>query len=247
MEIPTEHEELSTPYSSNFYAPKVAARWLECGCTFDDVKKVRQRSPACLENVFACMNDHPNPPIETPPKDQEFCRWFTGFFDGEGSINLQGTRKLKLQIDLRADDAHIAVDLVRKLGGAVYYQPADPKKQRYPKVQWRIIDDGSRGGVLFRRVIVPLFDHYGLRSKKQEEYRIWRELVGKRPTVRRPRCNMKDKGRYSQLTKIYEEVWKLYTNEWESAHEKIELLRKPWETGPNHFRTPDRRRKKSSA
>lgn len=102
--------------------------------------------------------------------------WFAGYFDGEGHLGAfyrertDGVqRALTIQLAARADDRRTLEYVHESLGiGAVY----DRHSNENPSTEFRI------GAIVdLAEIIVPLFDTYGLRTKKREEFRIWRELV----------------------------------------------------------------------
>ncbi|WP_251941501.1 LAGLIDADG family homing endonuclease [Salinibacter ruber] len=111
-----------------------------------------------------------------------FGNWFAGLFDGEGSFIARVQRRetytalsFTVKIALRDDDAEVIDHVQSHLGGNVHRdernQPSS-RKGSADQLLWRMsaISD-------LCEIVVPLFDQYGLRSKKHSEYQIWREGV----------------------------------------------------------------------
>lgn len=105
----------------------------------------------------------------------EFGNWFTGLFDGEGHfvISLRGPRQfgnwelqLGLNVYLRDDDAEVLRHVHDALGGL--FRPSSKNNVAY----WRL-----RGIANLAEIAVPLFERYRLRSKKAEEFELFRRLV----------------------------------------------------------------------
>lgn len=109
--------------------------------------------------------------------DPLWASWFSGFIDGEGYFQLMpGSSGFRpaLVIDLRADDQAVSIEIQGKLGvGKIYHisKEYDRKKGRNSSDQyrWRCIKTDHVVNVL-----IPLFDTYQLKSKKKNDYRIWR-------------------------------------------------------------------------
>ncbi len=111
----------------------------------------------------------------------EFGYYFVGLFDGEGSIvawHRIRTRgkpyaefRLGLQIMLRDDDADVLHYVHEHLGGGLLagHHNTGPTN---PTLVWKLEDIKQ-----LAEQMVPLFDRYPLRSKKQREYQVWRPLV----------------------------------------------------------------------
>jgi hypothetical protein len=108
-----------------------------------------------------------------------FGYWFSGFFDGEGTLLIQvdGNTQLalKIQVLLRADDRSVNEHIKAELKcGRIFPHPAR-------------LNDGrnAKPGVMYRvqelrdlyEIIVPLFERYPLRSKKNREFEIWKNIV----------------------------------------------------------------------
>lgn len=113
------------------------------------------------------------------PNNKEFCAWFVGFFDGEGTFQLWYRSKpnnqrqfgLQLTAGLRDDDSPVFDYIVSNVGGN--YIPYVPKKgTSNPSVRWTV----ERIDIL-QEVFVPIFDRCTLRSKKQQQFEIWKPLV----------------------------------------------------------------------
>lgn len=111
----------------------------------------------------------------------DFGYWFSGFFDGEGSIitftrpctgrSIYSEFRLGVRIQIRDDDTQAIVRIQDNLKvGRVSFHPRHGAGN--PTVAWtceRIQDLGE--------VIIPLFDRYPLYTKKAKEYAIWKPVV----------------------------------------------------------------------
>lgn len=111
----------------------------------------------------------------------EFCNWFTGFFDGEGSI-IVFTRpttgnpkyfeyRLGIRIEIRDDDISTITRIKDNLKvGRIHFHKRNGASN--PAVSWNCekVDD-------LAEVIIPLFDNHPLYTKKVKEYVIWKPLV----------------------------------------------------------------------
>lgn len=113
------------------------------------------------------------------PKNQEFCAWFVGFFDGEGTFqfwhrnkpNKQKQFGLQLTAGLRDDDSSVFDYITSEVGGN--YTPYTPKQgTSNPSVRWVI----ERVDVL-QEVFIPIFDKFKLRSKKLPQFELWKQFV----------------------------------------------------------------------
>lgn len=114
----------------------------------------------------------------------EFGYWFSGFFDGEGSI-IVFTRpsthdpryaeyRLGIRVMIRDDDAEVIRMIHDNLKvGRVHTREAHGRSN--PAVAWAVerVQD-------LAEVIVPLFDRYPLHTKKAKEYALWKPLVMQR-------------------------------------------------------------------
>ena len=115
-----------------------------------------------------------------------FGHYFTGFFDGEGTIVLWYRRRyrthygdgktypeyrLGLQIQLRQDDACV-LEYIREHLGGYLVEDAHEGSPTNPTTCWKLESIPE-----LAEKIVPLFDQYPLRTKKKAEYKLWRPLV----------------------------------------------------------------------
>jgi len=118
------------------------------------------------------------------PANRQFCDWFTGFFDGEGSITVftrlctgrpqYSEFRLGVRIQIREDDAPTIKYLHSNIGcGRVAEHAAQGTTRKSISWACEAIQD-------LREVIIPLFDTSALRTKKRQEYAIWRPLVVRR-------------------------------------------------------------------
>jgi hypothetical protein len=118
------------------------------------------------------------------PLNINFCAWFSGFFDGEGSIvvftrtsswdSRYSEFRLGVRIQIRHDDTSTLEYLRENIGcGRLCRHKGRGNAQ--DSISWACekIKD-------LREVIVPLFDAFPLRTKKRKEYILWKPLVLRR-------------------------------------------------------------------
>lgn len=104
----------------------------------------------------------------------DFGYWFAGLVDGEGylSISLDSRHNgacCALRIKLRDDDTDILENIQATLGiGRLFHYPNPSNKQSNPQIEYRV---GRIGDVI--HVLLPLFERYPLRTKKQRDFVIW--------------------------------------------------------------------------
>jgi hypothetical protein len=115
------------------------------------------------------------------PTDPNFCWWFAGFFDGEGTF-IVFTRpctanpkyseyRLGIRVMIRDDDAQV----VARIKDYLKVGPVSRRRRHgrsNPAIAWtceRVQD--------LAEVIVPLFEKYPLQTKKAQEFAVWKPLV----------------------------------------------------------------------
>lgn len=104
--------------------------------------------------------------------------WFAGYFDGEGCLTVfdrtrgrYSERRVGVQIACRNDDVGVLDEIYSTLGiGVRWLSKANGTTS--PACNWRVESVAD-----LAEVMLPLFDHYPMRSKKRLEYAIWRRLV----------------------------------------------------------------------
>lgn len=113
-----------------------------------------------------------------------WCSWFCGFFDGEGHLLVaKGNRNggpypyCGVRIQLREDDLPVLEDIVKNLKvGTIGFLSNRVARSRGGKAfdccRWQV----SRTSEL-ETVILPLFEKYPLRTKKGNEFDLWKEAV----------------------------------------------------------------------
>lgn len=116
---------------------------------------------------------------------EAFGYWLSGFTDGEGNFHLaRHGKSLKdgpsngfqafFRINLRMDDCGILEQVREYFGcGSLFYWVRDREHLNHSaQVKFQI---GS--APMLARTVVPHFDRFPLRSKKSEDYVLWREAV----------------------------------------------------------------------
>lgn len=112
------------------------------------------------------------------PNDDKFCAWFVGFFDGEGTFQFwyrikQNSKQfvMFLTAGLRDDDRSVFDYIISQVGGTC--MPYTPKRgTSNPSVKWRVECVKE-----LQEVFIPLFDKFPPRSKKLQQYEIWKEFI----------------------------------------------------------------------
>ena len=116
--------------------------------------------------------------IAEPAVSEGFGLWFVGFMDGEGCFMIRsqkGRHSTAFQLNLREDDLRTLVYIQEHTRmGRIYREAASWRAGGYiskPKAKWFV---QSRPEC---RRLVDIFDMFPPRSKKLQDYRIWREAV----------------------------------------------------------------------
>lgn len=114
--------------------------------------------------------------------DPLWCSWFVGFIDGEGYFQIHSDKKsthcyVALTIEQREDDENILREIQKRLKcGDIYFVNMQKDRDRgrlsSNKYRWTLRKIES-----IVRIIIPLLDTYPLRSKKLNEYLLWREIA----------------------------------------------------------------------
>lgn len=108
----------------------------------------------------------------------EFGHWFSGFFDGEGTLVLFFRMRGKypelranIRIMLRDDDADVIHRIKNNLNlGCISFHKKNGKTN--PAIAWQ--GDGIKN---MAEIIVPLFEKYPLYTKKADEFIIWKKVI----------------------------------------------------------------------
>lgn len=115
--------------------------------------------------------------IEATTYSPEWAAWFSGFFDGEGSIaclatvHQDGGRRVifRISITQRLDEAPLLHEIAERLGGRVYERTGGRT------AAWHL-----DGATALSQRIVPLFQRHRLRTKKALEWSLVAPLVVER-------------------------------------------------------------------
>ncbi len=111
--------------------------------------------------------------------NEAFGSWFAGFVDGEGCFVIRkysyGKHRPAFQLNLREDDIGVLLLIHSSLElGRIYREPAGRGRDGYwskPMAKWFV---QNLAGC---RRLVDVFDTFPLRSKKSQDYLVWREAV----------------------------------------------------------------------
>ena len=112
--------------------------------------------------------------------NKDFCNWFCGFFDGQGHFifdvhkrpnqNWYAT-KLGIQVKIRKDDQSVINYIYENLRcGRI-----DQVKSRGTTMQSVSFSILKVQDLV--EVMIPIFDNYSLRTKKKNQYLMWKELL----------------------------------------------------------------------
>jgi len=112
-------------------------------------------------------------------EDSSFANWFSGFFDGEGYFLLASYSKnksvIRCGIQLRRDDLDILQEIQSYFQcGKITFRTSG-KNTFNPGQRFAMWNVESRKDIV--DIIIPHFDKYSLRAKKQTDYLIWREGI----------------------------------------------------------------------
>jgi hypothetical protein len=118
------------------------------------------------------------------PTNNNFCSWFSGFFDGEGCIVLftrpctgrpqYSEYRLQVRIQIREDD-NKAIHYITDNIGCGIISTHNERGTTRSSVSWNCEKITE-----LAEIIVPIFDNYPLQTKKAKEYAIWKPLVIRR-------------------------------------------------------------------
>lgn len=119
------------------------------------------------------MNEIPPVPDHLDPF---WCSWFVGFVDGEGYLQITSDTKPtpKLVITVREDDADLIREVQQTLNIGKTYQV--DKSYDGPNTRDQVMWVVARAQAL-SSVLLPVFERFPLKSKKWEEYLIWRKAI----------------------------------------------------------------------
>ena len=126
-------------------------------------------------NTNALASYIPNAPCRLACSD-EFGYWFSGFFDGEGSFIADSKRQLRIQLSIR-DDSGPVIDFIQAnlRCGRIYLHHAKDTYKNTNRKQARMYRLTPLNDLA--EIVVPFFETYPLRTKKAQEFPIWKLLV----------------------------------------------------------------------
>lgn len=116
--------------------------------------------------------------------DPLWLNWFVGFVDGEGYFQASKKKPNGYQIDfvldLREDDHGVLEEIQRMLRCGYLYRVS----KQYDRLKSnRLSSDHAKLMIRKHRdieeIVIPIFDRYPLKTKKQKDYRLWREIFYK--------------------------------------------------------------------
>ena len=102
----------------------------------------------------------------------DWCKWFVGFVDGEGSFIIKRNRgqwaNAEFRINMRADDKPILREIQEQLDMGKLYKNSSRKN---PHCEFRV---SHRKQAMH---LVKIFDQFPLKSRKRNDYQVWRTFV----------------------------------------------------------------------
>lgn len=105
----------------------------------------------------------------------EFCSWFVGLVDGEGSLQIKrqkGCYWLEFTISMRGDERPMLESIREELGrGNCYIHRNVSPIEHHSKTRYMFRIHNA----VDTRFLVALFDRYPLRSNNYKIYKIWAE------------------------------------------------------------------------
>lgn len=107
--------------------------------------------------------------------DPEFCSWFAGLVDGEGSLQIKNQKNhywLEFTITMRDDEKQMLDSIRDEFGSGKCYKHRNVSStvnNSRPRYMFRMHNSNDT------RFLVNLFSQYPLRSKKYQVYKIWAE------------------------------------------------------------------------
>lgn len=108
--------------------------------------------------------------------DREFCAWFSGLIDGEGCFLIDKNLQCKFRISMRNDDSPMLKMIADKLGFGYYRQIQ--RAAYYTGGNWHKPTSAyAVTSVRECKLLVQLLDEHPLKSKKQNDYKVWRQAV----------------------------------------------------------------------
>lgn len=109
--------------------------------------------------------------------EDSFGHWLAGFIDGEGSFKITSvkrsvTYRVQFGISLRADDFPLLKVIRERTGfGSLYRHPNIRQTNANPSASWSV---HNKTDCLS---LVEILDRYPLRSKKAQDYVLWRKAA----------------------------------------------------------------------
>ena len=126
--------------------------------------------------------------------DDTFGHWFAGLVDGEGCFHARAHIRKRdgahclvvyFSLKLRADDKPMLEMIRETLGIGYIYTYEREKLSIYPQSDYRIAHRKE-----LKNVLIPVFDQYPLRSKKVNDYQVWRRIVLECKCASRRHCQV---------------------------------------------------------
>lgn len=113
---------------------------------------------------------------------RDWLYWFTGFFDGEGSLHAslpsaKSMPTIGLQVVQRDDDVQVLQQIVDVFRCGSINLRVEKENSRYRSKATKTYVWLIRDCRTMAQLFIPFFDRFPLRTKKAMEYQFWRELV----------------------------------------------------------------------
>jgi hypothetical protein len=165
--------------------------------------------------------------------DRDFCNWLVGFTDGEGcfGLNWQNDKYFVCEFSFtaRADDIPI-YEIMKQRLGIGHAQPKDRTGRTDSEGHYHKPTGAFqiRNVTHLLNIIVPLFDQYELKTKKANEYPLWKRAVN----IHYQHKILRRKDPYDQYYRAMEEIRVKLSDmkeakgfDWSISNEKYKMRR----------------------
>lgn len=140
-------------------------------CCTDCGKKLNPKSARITKRCRLCWLKSHSTKFKESNYDDAFGNWLAGFTDGEGNFQMTPNHSRSFRINLREDDRTILEEIRNKLGCGIIHFLRKSKYNSNTRDQYQYT---VATFVDLVNIIIPIFDKFHLRAKKQTDYLNWR-------------------------------------------------------------------------